>query len=70
MENLDIFFNRIEIPIINCPPGLEGAEVQYSDADLLIEGVVEKGCLVVETTDEIPEGTTIQWGRGRWVINW
>ncbi len=70
MDELEILFNRIEIPIINCPPELEGATVEYSDADLLLDGVVEKGCLVVETSDEIPEGTTIQWGRGCWVINW
>jgi hypothetical protein len=67
---MDIFFTRVEIAIINCPPELEGAEVEYSDSELLLSGVVENGKLVVETSDEIPEGTTIQWGKGRWVINW
>ena len=70
MEDLDILFNRIEIPIVGCPPELEGVEVEYQDSDLQLLGVVEKGCLVVETSDEIPEGTTIRWGRGRWTINW
>jgi len=70
MENWDIFFKRVEIPIINCPPGLDGAEVEYEDEDLQLLGIVENGCLVTETSEDIPENTTITWGKGYWKITW
>jgi hypothetical protein len=71
LENLmDIFFTRVEIPIINCPPGLDGAEVEYQDENLLALGIVENGKLVMETGEVIPEDAVIVWGKGRWVINW
>jgi len=70
MENLDIFFNRVEIAIVNCPPGLNGAQVEYEDSNLAVVGVVENNKLVVETAEEIPEDAVIVWGCGRWIISW
>jgi len=70
MENLDIFFNRVEITIVNCPPGLNGAQVEYTDSSLMVFGVVENEKLVVETADEIPDDAVIVWGKGTWTISW
>jgi len=67
---LENFFTEIAIPIIGAPASLEGAEIEYEDANLQLLGTVKNGHLVVSTVDEIPEGTTIRWGRGRWVISW
>jgi len=67
---LNALFSEIEIPIDGCPPGLEGAEVEYKDEDLQLLGYVRGNKLVVETAEEIPEGAVITWGRGRWVISW
>jgi len=68
--NLDDIFSEIAIPIIDAPASLEGAEIEYEDANLQLFGTVKNGHLVVSTVDEIPEGTTIKWGTGRWVITW
>ena len=69
MEFLDNLFNTVEITINNCPDGLEGAEVQYEDADLVVVGIVKNGKLIVESVD-IPENVSITWGEGRWTISW
>jgi len=69
MEFLDNLFNAVEITINNCPDGLEGAEVHYEDADLIVVGIVENGKLIVESVD-IPENVSITWGKGRWTISW
>jgi len=68
--NLEDMFSEIAIPIIGCPPGLEGAEIEYQDQNLELLGTVKDGHLIVSTADEIPEGTAIVWGKGRWVISW
>jgi hypothetical protein len=69
-ELLDALFGpTVEIPIVNCPPELENAEVEYQDADLQLIGVVRNGKLIAESADEIPEGTVIVWGKGHWVIS-
>jgi hypothetical protein len=64
-----LFSDPIEIPILDCPDGLEGAEIEYADESLQIVGTVRNGKLVVDACD-VPEGTTIKWGHGRWVISW
>jgi hypothetical protein len=68
-ELINSLFSEVEIPIVNCPPGLEGAEVEYTDEALQVLGTVKNGKLVVDGVD-VPEGATIQWGKGKWVINW
>jgi len=69
MEILDIFFNRVEITIVNCPPSLNGAEVEYEDGNVSLMGVVEDGKLVIEVADA-PEIEAITWGSGTWKIRW
>jgi len=64
-----LFSEPTEIVILDCPPGLEGAEIEYSDLDLLVSGVVKNGKLISDDAD-IPEGATIAWGKGTWVIRW
>jgi len=64
-----LFSEPTEIVILDCPPGLEGAEIEYSDLDLLVSGVVKNGKLISDNAD-IPEGVTIAWGKGTWVIRW
>jgi hypothetical protein len=68
--DLENFFPEIAIPIIDAPASLEGAEIEYEDADLQLFGTVKNGHLVVSTFDEIPGDTTIRWGTGRWAITW
>jgi len=67
---INSLFSQVEIPIINCPPELNGANVEYEDSTLQVGGVVENGKLIVEASDDIPESVTITWGRGRWIISW
>ncbi len=64
-----LFSEPVEITILGCPPELEGAEIEYSDPNLLVCGVVKNGKLIADATD-IPENVTITWGKGTWVIRW